>query len=50
MPLIVNLGDSGHVVCYEMDDIETRLGFGRNSMVNFFFVVALPLQFEQCSF
>ncbi|KGN57364.1 flap endonuclease GEN-like 2 [Cucumis sativus] len=29
------LGDSGHVVCYEMDDIETRLGFGRNSMITF---------------
>lgn len=36
MPLFVKLGDSGHVVCYELDDIKTRLGFGRNSMVNFF--------------
>lgn len=27
------LGDSGHVVCYEMDDIERQLGFGRNSMI-----------------
>ncbi|KAA0033634.1 flap endonuclease GEN-like 2 isoform X1 [Cucumis melo var. makuwa] len=29
------LGDSGHVVCYELDDIKTRLGFGRNSMITF---------------
>ncbi|KAG6574173.1 Flap endonuclease GEN-like 2, partial [Cucurbita argyrosperma subsp. sororia] len=27
------LGDGGHVVCYEMDDIEGQLGFGRNSMI-----------------
>ncbi|KAL4025289.1 hypothetical protein IC575_013670 [Cucumis melo] len=27
--------DSGHVVCYELDDIKTRLGFGRNSMITF---------------
>ncbi|XP_022140863.1 flap endonuclease GEN-like 2 [Momordica charantia] len=27
------LGDGGHVVCYEMADIERQLGFGRNSMV-----------------
>lgn len=34
---VVKLGDSGHVVCYEMDDIERQLGFGRNSMVNFLY-------------
>ncbi|KAJ3692999.1 hypothetical protein LUZ60_012094 [Juncus effusus] len=28
------LGDSGCVVCYEMADIETKLGFGRNSLVS----------------
>ncbi|XP_038890874.1 LOW QUALITY PROTEIN: single-strand DNA endonuclease 1 [Benincasa hispida] len=27
------LGDNGHVLCYEMDDIERHLGFGRNSMI-----------------
>ncbi|CAA0836599.1 Flap endonuclease GEN-like 2 [Striga hermonthica] len=26
------LGEGGHVVCYEMDDIERKLGFGRNSL------------------
>ncbi|EEF51407.1 conserved hypothetical protein [Ricinus communis] len=27
------LGDGGHVVCYEMADIERKLGFGRNSLI-----------------
>ncbi|GAU45258.1 hypothetical protein TSUD_291420 [Trifolium subterraneum] len=27
------LGDGGYVVCYEMADIETKLGFGRNSLI-----------------
>ncbi|GER46655.1 flap endonuclease GEN-like protein [Striga asiatica] len=27
------LGEGGHVVCYEMDDIERKLGFGRNSLI-----------------
>ncbi|XP_076912303.1 single-strand DNA endonuclease 1-like [Bidens hawaiensis] len=27
------LGEGGHVVCYEMDDIEKNLGFGRNSLI-----------------
>ncbi|XP_059451445.1 single-strand DNA endonuclease 1 isoform X2 [Corylus avellana] len=27
------LGDGGHVVCYEMADIEGQLGFGRNSLI-----------------
>nr|GMC87386.1 flap endonuclease GEN-like 2 [Ipomoea batatas]GMD58555.1 flap endonuclease GEN-like 2 [Ipomoea batatas]GME12834.1 flap endonuclease GEN-like 2 [Ipomoea batatas] len=27
------LGDGGYVVCYEMDDIERKLGFGRNSLI-----------------
>ncbi|GFP82202.1 flap endonuclease gen-like 2 [Phtheirospermum japonicum] len=27
------LGEGGYVVCYEMDDIETKLGFGRNSLI-----------------
>ncbi|KAK4385006.1 Flap endonuclease GEN-like 2 [Sesamum angolense] len=27
------LGDGGYVVCYEMDDIERQLGFGRNSLI-----------------
>jgi hypothetical protein len=26
-------GEGGHVICYEMEDIEKRLGFGRNSLV-----------------
>ncbi|XP_057995584.1 single-strand DNA endonuclease 1 isoform X2 [Hevea brasiliensis] len=26
------LGEGGHVVCYEMADIESKLGFGRNSL------------------
>ncbi|KAF5191447.1 Flap endonuclease gen-like [Thalictrum thalictroides] len=29
----IDLGDGGHVVCYEMEDIERTLGFGRNSMI-----------------
>ncbi|KAF3961174.1 hypothetical protein CMV_014178 [Castanea mollissima] len=27
------LGDGGYVTCYEMTDIERRLGFGRNSLI-----------------
>ncbi|MFS8016434.1 putative spleen exonuclease [Helianthus anomalus] len=27
------LGEGGYVVCYEMDDIEKKLGFGRNSLI-----------------
>ncbi|XP_006490374.1 single-strand DNA endonuclease 1 isoform X3 [Citrus sinensis] len=27
------LGERGYVVCYEMDDIERKLGFGRNSLI-----------------
>ncbi|XAR66208.1 Spleen exonuclease [Bertholletia excelsa] len=27
------LGEGGYVVCYEMSDIETKLGFGRNSLI-----------------
>ncbi|RYR06714.1 hypothetical protein Ahy_B05g074015 isoform C [Arachis hypogaea] len=27
------LGDGGHIVCYEMADIETKLGFGRDSLI-----------------
>ncbi|XP_065635197.1 single-strand DNA endonuclease 1 isoform X2 [Quercus suber] len=26
------LGDGGYVICYEMTDVERRLGFGRNSL------------------
>ncbi|CAI0403402.1 unnamed protein product [Linum tenue] len=29
----ISLGDGGHVVCYEMADIETKLGYGRNSLI-----------------
>ncbi|KAL5727547.1 hypothetical protein ACHQM5_000731 [Ranunculus cassubicifolius] len=29
----IDLGDGGHVVCYEMVDIESKLGFGRNSLI-----------------
>ncbi|XP_073031045.1 single-strand DNA endonuclease 1 [Primulina eburnea] len=28
------LGEGGYVVCYEMDDIERCLGFGRNSLIS----------------
>ncbi|KAG9441120.1 hypothetical protein H6P81_016974 [Aristolochia fimbriata] len=28
------LGEGGYVVCYEMDDIEQKLGFGRNSLIS----------------
>ncbi|TYH01345.1 hypothetical protein ES288_A09G051300v1 [Gossypium darwinii] len=28
------LGEGGHVVCYEMDDIKRKLGFGRNSLIS----------------
>ncbi|KAL1217301.1 Single-strand DNA endonuclease 1 [Cardamine amara subsp. amara] len=27
------LGEGGYVVCYEMDDIRTKLGLGRNSLI-----------------
>ncbi|MQM00063.1 hypothetical protein Taro_032792 [Colocasia esculenta] len=27
------LGDNGHVVCYDMTDVEEKLGFGRNSLI-----------------
>ncbi|KAL8543938.1 hypothetical protein ACS0TY_004476 [Phlomoides rotata] len=27
------LGEGGYVVCYEMEDIERKLGFGRNSLI-----------------
>ncbi|XP_024973569.1 flap endonuclease GEN-like 2 [Cynara cardunculus var. scolymus] len=27
------LGEGGYVVCYEMDDIKKKLGFGRNSLI-----------------
>lgn len=27
------LGEGGYVVCYEMDDIERKLGYGRNSLI-----------------
>ncbi|KAL9255578.1 Single-strand DNA endonuclease 1-like protein [Drosera capensis] len=27
------LGEGGYIVCYEMDDIENKLGFGRNSLI-----------------
>lgn len=30
------LGEEGHVVCYEMADIERKLGYGRNSLVSFY--------------
>ncbi|MCD9560784.1 hypothetical protein HAX54_019579 [Datura stramonium] len=29
----ISLGDGGYVVCYEMDDIERKLGLGRNSLI-----------------
>lgn len=31
----MNLGETGYVICYEMKDIEQKLGFGRNSLVSF---------------
>ncbi|PUZ49723.1 hypothetical protein GQ55_6G001800 [Panicum hallii var. hallii] len=27
-------GDGGYVICYEMEDIEKKLGFGRNSLIS----------------
>ncbi|KAA3470879.1 flap endonuclease GEN-like 2 [Gossypium australe] len=33
----IYLGEGGHFVCYEMDDIEQKLGFGRNSLVFYSF-------------
>ncbi|XP_044468953.1 single-strand DNA endonuclease 1 isoform X2 [Mangifera indica] len=29
----IHLGEEGHVVCYEMADIERKLGYGRNSLI-----------------
>ncbi|KAJ8615324.1 hypothetical protein MRB53_034696 [Persea americana] len=28
------LGESGYVICYEMEEIERKLGFGRNSLIS----------------
>ncbi|KAK8690365.1 hypothetical protein V6N13_073899 [Hibiscus sabdariffa] len=28
------LGEGGHVVCYEMNDIEQKIGFGRSSLIS----------------
>lgn len=33
--LYFKLGEGGYVICYEMIDIERKLGFGRNSLVSF---------------
>ncbi|XP_062196413.1 single-strand DNA endonuclease 1-like [Phragmites australis] len=30
----VFIGDSGYIICYEMEDIEKKLGFGRNSLIS----------------
>ncbi|KAF6149006.1 hypothetical protein GIB67_009625 [Kingdonia uniflora] len=30
----IDLGGGGYVVCYEMEDIEKKLGFGRNSLIS----------------
>ncbi|KAL6659608.1 hypothetical protein ACP70R_003648 [Stipagrostis hirtigluma subsp. patula] len=30
----VFIGEGGYVICYEMEDIEKRLGFGRNSLIS----------------
>lgn len=35
----VVLGDGGHVSCYEMVDIESKLGLGRNSLVSLFIIL-----------
>ena len=35
----VALGDGGHVSCYEMVDIESKLGLGRNSLVSLFILL-----------
>lgn len=42
--LCFDLGEGGHVVCYEMDDIERQLGFGRNSLVIYSFACHVPYQ------
>lgn len=43
MPSILCLGDGGYVVCYEMADIESKLGFGRNSLVILFWLLLVLL-------
>ncbi|KAJ1266753.1 hypothetical protein BS78_07G002200 [Paspalum vaginatum] len=30
----VFIGESGYVICYEMEDIQKKLGFGRNSLIS----------------
>ncbi|KAF8646784.1 hypothetical protein HU200_065582 [Digitaria exilis] len=30
----VFIGEGGYVICYEMEDIEKKLGFGRNSLIS----------------
>ncbi|TVU43852.1 hypothetical protein EJB05_10352 [Eragrostis curvula] len=30
----VFIGEGGYVICYEMEDIENKLGFGRNSLIS----------------
>ena len=36
----LKLGDGGYVICYEMEDIEKKLGFGRKSLVCYMFYPA----------
>ncbi|VAI76636.1 unnamed protein product [Triticum turgidum subsp. durum] len=31
----VFIGDGGYVICYQMEDIEKKLGFGRKSLISF---------------
>ncbi|CAN6461784.1 unnamed protein product [Victoria cruziana] len=40
----IYLGDGGYVICYEMADIESKLGFGRNSLIS----LALLLGGDYC--
>lgn len=40
---ILWLGEGGYVVCYEMADIERKLGFGRNSLVILFWLIHVLL-------
>ncbi|KAF3796220.1 Flap endonuclease GEN-like 2 [Nymphaea thermarum] len=45
----IYLGDGGYVICYEMNEIESKLGFGRNSLVSYIDIEKLPRTFTTTS-
>jgi hypothetical protein len=45
---IDELGDGGYVVCYEMADIERKLGFGPDSLVNCLLIFKILKNHNAC--